>query len=93
MVTTEVMDVQQVTTWSKGKAAEGETQEAIQKQATKWIQQANQRNVEELKEQAKSLEETFRSMDKDRYGSIYTNVRLCCHWTVSCNWFPHLQKG
>ena len=72
MVTTEVMDVQQVTTWSKGKAAEGETQEAIQKQATKWIQQANQRNVEELKEQAKLQEEMM-----TQHGRPYNNVGLC----------------
>ena len=37
MVIAEVTDVQQVTTWSKGKVAEWETQEAIRKKATEWI--------------------------------------------------------
>ena len=37
MVIAEVTDVKQVTTWLKGKVAEWETQEAIRKQATKWI--------------------------------------------------------
>ena len=51
MVTTEVTDVQQVTTRSKGKVAEWETQETVRKQATDWIQKANERNVVEIKKQ------------------------------------------
>ena len=58
MVTIEVMDVQQVTMRLKGKAAEWETQEAIHKHAAMWIQQANQRNIDEMQEQAKSPKET-----------------------------------
>ena len=42
MVTAEVTDDQQVTIRSKGKAAEWETHETIRKQATKWIQKANE---------------------------------------------------
>ena len=48
MVIAEVTDVQQVTTRSKGKAAEWETQETIQKQAIEWIKKANERNVAEI---------------------------------------------
>ena len=42
MVMAEVTDVQQVTTWSKGKAAEWEAQEAIRKQASEWVKKANE---------------------------------------------------
>ena len=38
MVTTEVANIQQVTTRSKGKTSEWEAQEAIRKQATEWIE-------------------------------------------------------
>ena len=48
MVTAKVTDAQQVTTCSKGKAAEWETQKYIQKQATEWIKKANDCNVAEL---------------------------------------------
>ena len=51
MVIAEVTDIQQVTTRSKGKAAEWETQEAIQKQAIEWIKKANERNVAEIEDQ------------------------------------------
>ena len=47
----EVTDVQQVTTQSKGKAAEWEAQEAITKQATQWIKKANEQNVAEIRDQ------------------------------------------
>ena len=48
MVTAEVTDVQQVTTHSKGKAVEWETQEYIRKQATEWIKKAKECNVAEI---------------------------------------------
>ena len=57
MVVVEVADIQQVTTRSKGKMAEWEAQETIRKQATEWIEKANERNVTELKEQRNALEE------------------------------------
>ena len=44
MVVVEVADKQQVTIRSKGKMAEWEAQEAIGKQATEWIEKANERN-------------------------------------------------
>ena len=56
MMIAEVTEVQQITTRSKGKTAEWETQEAIREQATEWVHQANQRKMDELKEQAISLE-------------------------------------
>ena len=48
MVAVEVVDIQQVTTRSKGKATEWETQEAIRKQDTEWVKKANERNAAEL---------------------------------------------
>ena len=57
MVAAEVADIQQVTTRSKGKATECETQEAIQKQATKWVKKANERNAAELEQQKANAEE------------------------------------
>ena len=57
MVIAEVTDVQQVTTRSKGKAAEWETQETIQKQAMEWIKNANERNVAKIQEQNAQPEE------------------------------------
>ena len=51
MVIADVTDVQQVTTRSKGKVAESETQEAIRKQAMEWIRKANERNVAEIEDQ------------------------------------------
>ena len=56
MIAEVTFEVQQVTTRSKGKTAEWETQEAIREQATEWVHQANQRKMDELKEQAISLE-------------------------------------
>ena len=50
MVTAEVTDFQQVTTRSKGKAAECDTQENIQKQSTEWIKKVNERNMAEKRE-------------------------------------------
>ena len=50
MVVTEVADIHQVTTRSKGKMAEWEAQEAIRKQATEWIEKANERNITKLRE-------------------------------------------
>ena len=50
MVIAEVTDVQQVTTQSKGKAAEWEAQEAIRKQAAQWIKKANEQNVAEIRD-------------------------------------------
>ena len=52
MVIAEVTDVQQVTTRSKGKMAEWETQEAIRKQASEWIKKANEQNVAEIENQS-----------------------------------------
>ena len=57
MVVAEVADIQQVTTRSKGKATEWETQEAIQKQAIEWVKKANERNVAELEQQKENAEE------------------------------------
>ena len=65
MVIAEVTDVQQVTTRSKGKAAEWETQETIRKQATEWIKKANERNVAEIQEQNAQLEEPVKHIEDD----------------------------
>ena len=65
MVITEVTDVQQVTTRSNEKAIEWETQEAIRKKATKWIQKANERNVAEVQTQNKHPEELVETTDND----------------------------
>ena len=48
MMIAEVTNVQQVTTLSKGKKIEWETEEAIRKQVIEWIQQANQQNIDEM---------------------------------------------
>ena len=50
MVIAEVTDVQQVTTRSKGKVEEWETQEEIRKKATEWIKKANGHNVAEIED-------------------------------------------
>ena len=57
MVTAEVTEVQQVTTRSKGKAAEWKAQEAIRKQAAQWIKKANEQNVTEIRDQNTPREE------------------------------------
>ena len=51
MVVAEVADIQQVTTRSKGKTTEWEAQEAIRKQATEWVEKANEWNAAEVKQQ------------------------------------------
>ena len=79
MMIAEVTKVQQVTTRSKGKTAEWETQEEIRKHATEWVQQANQRKVDEVKEQEMSPKELIRSTEVTRRGRLYNNVRLCSH--------------
>ena len=63
MVMAEVTDVQQVTTRSKGKAAEWEAQEAIRKQASEWIKNANEQNVAEVKDQNTQLEEAITQLE------------------------------
>ena len=60
MVIAEVTNVQQVTTWSKGKVAGWETQEAIRKQATEWIKKANEHNVAEVEDQNVQQEEAVK---------------------------------
>ena len=65
MVTTEVTDIQQVTTCSKGKAAEWDTQDNIRKQATEWIKKANERNMAEIQEQNAQPEEPVKSTEDD----------------------------
>ena len=50
MFIAEITDIQQVTTRSKGKAAECDTQENIQKQSTEWIKKVNERNMAEKRE-------------------------------------------
>ena len=65
MVIAEVTDVQQVTTRSKGKAAEWETQETIRKQATEWIKKANKCNVAEIQEQNTQPEEPVKHNEDD----------------------------
>ena len=65
MVTTEVANIQQVTTRSKGKTSEWEAQEAIWKQATKWIEKTNERNMTELRDQMKPLEEPTEITDEN----------------------------
>ena len=57
MVVEEVADIQKVTTRSKGKATEWETQEAIRKQVTEWVKKANERNAAELEQQKANAEE------------------------------------
>ena len=53
----EVADIREVTTRSKGKTMEWETQEAIRKQATEWVKKANEWNVAELEQQNEKPEE------------------------------------
>ena len=65
MVIAQVTNVQQVTTQSKGKAAEWETQEAVRKQATKWIRKANECNEAEIKEQNAQPEEPVKHTEDD----------------------------
>ena len=50
MVISKATNVQQVTTWSEGKVAKWEMQEAIRKHVVEWIQQADQRNIDNVKE-------------------------------------------
>ena len=57
MVMAEVTYVQQVTTWSEGKTAEWEAQEAIRKQASEWIKKSNEQNMVEITNQNTQLEE------------------------------------
>ena len=68
MVTVELTNVQQVTRRSKGKAVEWETQKTIRKQATEWIQKANEQNVAEIQKQNTYSEEP---------GETTDNVRSC----------------
>ena len=65
MMIVEVVAVEEVTTRSKGKTIEWETEEAIYKQATEWIQEDNQQNIEEMQEHAKQLEETTEITNDD----------------------------
>ena len=60
-----MVDIQQVTTRSKGKMVEWEAQEAIRKQVTEWIEKGNQRNVTELKEQRNASEEPTETMQQE----------------------------
>ena len=57
MVVAEVTNIQHVTTKSKGKTTEWEAREAIRKQATEWVKEANKRNVAELEQQKETSAE------------------------------------
>ena len=58
-------DIQQVITRSKGKVSEWETQEAIRKHATEWIEKANEWNMIELREQMKPPKEPTETTDEN----------------------------
>ena len=60
MVIAEVTDVQQVTTRTKGKVAEWETQEVIWKKSTEWIKKDNGNNVVEIEDQNAQPEEVVK---------------------------------
>ena len=81
MVTAEVTNFQQVTTRSKGKEAEWETQESIRKQATEWIKEANERNVAEKQEQNARSEEPKKSTD---YDPTWQAVQECQCYPYRC---------
>ena len=57
MVIAEITELQQVTTRSKGKAAEWEAQEAIRKQVAQWIKKANELNATEIRDENMPREE------------------------------------
>ena len=61
MVMAEVTDVQQVTTRSKGKAAEWEAQEAIRKQAAQWIKKSI--NVAEIRDQNTPMKDAVTQLE------------------------------
>ena len=65
MVIVDVANIQQVTTRSKGKMAEWEAQEAICKQARKWIEEANEQNIAEEREQMKLPKETIEATNEN----------------------------
>ena len=76
MVTAEATDFQQVTTRSKGKAAEWETQENIRKQATEWINKANERNVAEKQEQNARLKDPEKSTDYEPTWQVLQECQI-----------------
>ena len=65
MVAVELIDVQQVTTRSKGKVGEWESQETIKKQATEWVQKANEWNMAKIQKHNSCLEEPIGTSDND----------------------------
>ena len=48
MVNMIVPEIQQVTTWSKGKQSEWEAQEGVQKAVKEWMEEANKNNVSQM---------------------------------------------
>ena len=65
MVIAEVTDVQQVTTRSKGKTTQWETQRTIRQQTTKGTQKADERNLAEVRELIKPPRGLIETIDED----------------------------
>ena len=61
------MVVAEVTTRSKGKTIEWETQEAIRKQATEGVKKANERNMAELEHQKEKPDEPTDSSQPENH--------------------------
>ena len=55
-------DVQQVTTQSKAKTMEWETQEAVEKVAIVWVKEANKWNVDDMQQEGAKYLPTFQSV-------------------------------
>ena len=79
MVIAEVTDVQQVTSQSKGKAAEWETQETIRKQSSEWIKKANKCNVAEIQNKTHIRRSPSTILRMTQLGRHYKSARSCYH--------------
>ena len=86
MMIAKVTKVQQVTTRTKGKTAEWETHEAIRKQAI-------QRKVDELKEQAISLEEPIGSTERDSLWQALQQCQIMLPFSRLLQLVPRFTKG
>ena len=64
MIIAEVTDVQQVMIQSNEKTAAWEAQEAVWKAAMEWVEKANQRNIEDMKQEMPGGQQTPSRMMK-----------------------------
>ena len=99
MVVVEATDVQPVTTQSKAKTMEWETQEAVEKVAIVWVKEANKWNVDDMQQEGAKYLPTFQSVgetdtiEEDPAWQALTECQIMMPLRCLLQLVPRFTKG